>query len=164
MISLFDFVKRLTRYASVVFVFAVLFSSCRFYRDVEVNKVTEVRFTGFQNNGIEMEVYLEISNPNRYKVQLTDSDVDLFLEGAPVGKVHLLEPLVVPGKSISVQMMKINTSYNSLDALLGNVFSLMMKKEFDVEGKGFVTGKIMFVSRKVDVGFKETIDRKALGF
>lgn len=56
--------------------------------------------------------------------------------------------------------MKISTSYNSLDALLGNAFTLMMKKEFDVEGKGFVTGKIYSVSRKVDVGFKETIDRR----
>lgn len=148
----------------ITVVFSTLFSSCKMYKDVEVNKVTEVKFTGMKRDGIDMDVFLEISNPNGYKVELTDSDVVLFLEGSPVGKVTLMEPLTVPKKSVSVQPMRIHTTYSSLDALLGNALALMFKSEFSVEGRGYVTGKVLFVSRKVEVGFSEKIDRSLLGF
>jgi len=147
----------------IMFLFAAFLASCNIFKDVEVKGVTEVRFLGIKDKGIEMEVYMEIDNPNAYKLRLTYSDVDLFLEGKSVGKVRLLEPVIVPKKSISVQMIKTNTSFSSLGSLLGNNLGILLKKEFEIEGKGVVTGKILFLSKKVPIGFKEKVDRKSLG-
>ncbi|MFN9800011.1 MAG: hypothetical protein ACK54P_08350, partial [Bacteroidota bacterium] len=75
----------------------------------------------------------------------------------------LNQALTIPRKSRSTQPLAIHSSMNSIDALLGNVFTLMFKEKFEVTGRGFVKGKAFFVVRKVDAGFRQFITREDLG-
>lgn len=151
-------------FVPVFFLFSLLLPSCKAYKDVEVKDVTEVRFVQMSDEGIELEVYMLIDNPNAFKITLTNSDVDLFFESKALGRVELLHPLTIPKHSSSVQMMKIRTTYGSIDNITGNIFDLLFKKEFTIQAKGFVTGKVLFVKRKVAIDFTEIIPRDELGF
>lgn len=113
---------------------------------------------------MDLIVWVDIDNPNWYKIHLTESDIELFLEGKSMGKVTLNETLLVPKKSRGVQPMSVHTSVGELDALLGNVFSLLFKQQFEVTGKGYVKGRALFVIRKVDAGFRHSLKREDLGF
>lgn len=143
---------------------AVVLSSCSVYREVEVHQVQEVRFKELSADGLDLLVYLEVENPNWYTVRLTESDIQLFLEGQPLGTVSLREPMILPRKSRSVQPMSIHASTGSLDRLLGRLFSLIFQQTFEVTGKGYVRGKAFLVMRKVDVSFTHRLERKDLGF
>jgi LEA14-like dessication related protein len=138
-------------------------SSCKIYQDVDVIEVENVIFSEFDNEGAEAEVWLKIKNPNAYKVVLTDSDVDLYFEGNHLGKVQLVENMVVPKKSLSTQIMKVEVEYNNMETLMGNFFTLLFKENFLLEAKGQVTGKALFVSKKVAIDFKDTLTREELG-
>jgi LEA14-like dessication related protein len=128
-----------------------------------VIEVENVIFSEFDNEGAEAEVWLKIKNPNAYKVVLTDSNVDLFFEGTHLGKVQLVENMVVPKKSLSTQIMKVEVEYNNMESLMGNIFTLLFKENFLLEAKGQVTGKALFVSKKVAIDFKDTLTREELG-
>jgi len=94
------------RVLSTLILFLTLtLSSCKIYQDVDVIEVENVVFREFDIEGAEAEVWLRIKNPNSYKVVLTESNIDLYLEGKHMGQVQLLENMVVPKKSLSTQVM-----------------------------------------------------------
>jgi LEA14-like dessication related protein len=155
--------KRPLRLLAVVFSIA-LFSSCKMYQEVSVNEVIDVKVNEFGQNGIKAEVYIQISNPNWYKLSLTESHIELFFEGKSIGEVQLAEKLVLPKKSVTTQTLKIDANYESIEAILANVLQLLFKSEFVLEGKGYVKGKAMFIAKKVPVEFKQQLTKDDLGF
>jgi LEA14-like dessication related protein len=124
--------------------FCLVLSSCSVYKDAEI--------------------YMTIDNPNWYKIKLTESHVSLYFEGKPMGEVLLSEPIVIPKKSVSTQIMKVHGDYDDLQGLLGNVLALIFKQSFQVEAKGYIQGKAMFVAKKVDINFQQAMSKEDLGF
>ena len=147
------------------FLFAALLSlsSCKIYQDVDVIEVENVVFNEFDDEGAEAEVWLKIKNPNAYKVVLTDSDIDLYFEGKLLGKVQLVENMEVPKKSLSTQVMKVEVGFDNMEELMGNILTFLFKDNFVLEAKGYVKGKALFVAKKVDINFKETLTKEELG-
>lgn len=142
---------------------SLLLHSCSIYKEVEVKEVVDVKITEFSEQGIKADVYLSINNPNGYKISMTESHIVLVFEGKTLGEVVLEEPLVIPKKSMTTQVMKVNTAYGDLSSLLGNILSIMFQSEFELQGRGYVKGKALFVARKVPVEFKQKLSRKDLG-
>ncbi len=138
--------------------------SCKLYREVEVVEVTHAQMTSFDEEGAEAEIYLQINNPNWYKVKLTQSHVMLYLDGKEIGEVQLMERMIIPKKAVSTQVMKVEANYEDMQNVLGNFLSLIFQNEFVLEGKGYVKGKAFFIARKVPVEFKEILTKKEMGF
>jgi LEA14-like dessication related protein len=107
---------------------------------------------------------MTVKNPNGYKIQLTESEVDMFFEGKFLGKVELLEKIVLPKNSVSTVQMKCLADYESLQSVMGNFITILFKSEYVMEGKGFVRGKALLVSKKFPVEFREKVTRKDMGF
>ena len=148
---------------AIVLIIAWAFLGCAPYKEVVVHEVTDIQFVSFGADGLDLHVWIDIENPNWYKIHLTESDIEVFLEGKSLGSITLNQALTIPRKSRSTQPLAIHSSMNSIDALLGNVFTLMFKEKFEVTGRGFVKGKAFFVVRKVDAGFRQFITREDLG-
>jgi len=139
-------------------------SSCKPYKEVEVHGVVDLQIIEIGADGIDLNVMLDIENPNWYKIHMTESDIQVFLDGKSTGQVSLLEKMTVPKNSRSVQAMSIHTSLGDLEMLLGDIFTLLFKQEFEVTGTGFVKGRVFFVARKVPVTFTHKVTREDLGF
>ena len=150
------------RFATVLLA-SFLLSSCSVYKEVEVHEVPDVQLVEFGADGMDLTIWVDIENPNWYKVHLTETEIEVFLEGKSLGNITLNETLIVPKKSRSVQPMAIHSSISSLDALLGNIFTLLFKEKFEVVGRGYVKGRAFFIVRKVDAGFRHFLTREDLG-
>jgi LEA14-like dessication related protein len=145
------------------FVFLLL-QGCSVYKEVEVKEVLDVKILEFTNEGADCEVFVTVYNPNGYKITLTDSYVDLFFEGKPLGHVQLTDNIVIPKLSQTTVKMKCIADSENLQAILGNVLALLFKTEFVLEGKGYIKGKAMFISKKVPIDFSEKLSKKDIGF
>lgn len=140
-----------------------LLSSCMVYKDVEVKEVLDLRVLEFNSNGVECEIFLSVFNPNGYKITLTESQINLLFEGMQLGEVHLKEKLVIPKKAQSTIALKCEAKLENLEALTGNVISLLFKSEYLMEGNGHIRGKAMLVSKRVPVEFKKTLKKSDIG-
>jgi LEA14-like dessication related protein len=142
----------------------LMFPSCALYKEVEVQEILEVKVIEFDQDGADCEIFMTVKNPNGYKIQLTESEVDMFFEGKFLGKVELLEKIVLPKNSVSTVQMKCLADYESLQSVMGNFITILFKSEYVMEGKGFVRGKALLVSKKFPVEFREKVTRKDMGF
>jgi LEA14-like dessication related protein len=143
---------------------ASFLSSCTVYKDVEVKEVLDFKVTEFRSDGAECEIFLTVLNPNGYKITLTESQINMVFEGKPLGEVHLKEKLVIPKKSQSTISLKCTAQFASLSELTGDLLSLLFKTEYVMEGSGHIKGRVMLMSKKVPITFKETLTKADLGF
>jgi LEA14-like dessication related protein len=134
------------------------------YKEVEVQEVLEVKIIEFDSDGADCEITMTVKNPNGYKISLTESAVELFFEGKFLGNVELTEQLVLPKRSLSTVKLKCLADYESLQSVMGNFITILFKSEYVMEGKGYVRGRALLVSKKFPVEFKERITRDDLGF
>lgn len=133
-------------------------SSCNLYKDVEVTQVGEIRFTEMGQEGVKAEVDLRIDNPNSFKVKLIDSDIDVWINGMEVGKVRLAEHLTLNKKSEEDVVLKLSSDYDELSPqFLQTALSLFFANSADFKAQGYVKGKALMVSKKVDVDVEDRV-------
>lgn len=147
-----------------VICFLLMMGSCNLYKEVEVTELTEIKIGEVTEEGVQVEIFMEVKNPNGYSVSLTKSHVDVFLEGNRLGELVLAEKIKIPKNSTSTQVLKMDADYDKLQGVLGNVLLLLFKKEFNFEAKGYVKGRALMIGKKVPVDFKETLTKEEMGF
>lgn len=75
-------------------------SSCKFlYRSPKVEKVHELKVASIDPDKIKVELSLRVLNPNRYKLTLTDLEVDLLSKNREkIGAAKLSRSVEIPPK------------------------------------------------------------------
>lgn len=148
----------------VVLFLATTFHSCTMYKEVEVKEVLNVNIAAFSTDGVTGDVQISITNPNWYKITLKECHIDFMFEGKPLGSAELMSEVTIPKKTTSTQTFNIKANPDQLQAIMGNAISLLFKSEYALEGKGYVKGKALLVSKNFPVEFKEILTKEDLGF
>ena len=149
----------------LVFFLAVSLSSCSLYEDVDVIEVQNVDVKEFSKDIIAADIFLKIDNPNFYKIKLTESDIDLFMNGKKMGKLHLREPLELRKREVSVQALRMTADISDMSGdFLANTLMLLFAKSVELKAEGYVRGKAMGIGRKVKVDFKTNIATDEIKF
>ncbi len=136
-------------------------SSCTLYKEVEVSEVKNVRFKGFDENGIVAEVTVEITNPNGYQLKAQSASIDVTLNGKHAGTVAFEEEYIIPKKSKNTYTFVLNGAFSgATGGFLENLLNLLINRKATVVGKGYVEGRALGIKRKVDVVFTEEVDMR----
>lgn len=141
----------------------LLGASCNLYKEVEMVEMIDMKVTEWSGENVRAEVYLQLKNPNWYKVRLTRSHVQLYLDGKEIGVVELSEALDIPPRSVTTHTMQLHADYEDIENVLGNMLNLLFKQKYVLEGKGYVRGRAFFIARKVPVAFREDLTREDIG-
>jgi LEA14-like dessication related protein len=136
-------------------------SSCTLYKDVEVVHVGEIRVTEMGQDGVKAEIDLTLSNPNSFNVKLVDSDIDVWVNNAPIGKVRLAENLLINKKSNEPLVLKLMSSYDDLSPdFLATALSLIFARNAQFKAEGYIKGKALLIGKKVDVQVDQEVKLK----
>ena len=139
-----------------------IFSSCKVFQDVKIEKVRQLQFEEFDNNGIQGTLKVTIENPNWYALEITAADIDLGLQGRKVARVHLSESVTVPKRSKNEYLLKINGSEAKLDAAIASAFSILFSDEIIISGEGYIEGKALKIKKQTPVKFEYPIKKADL--
>ena len=60
-----------------------------------MKEVRDVRLSEFGSDGLKAEVDILVENPNSFKFKVTDSDLNVSINGTNIGKVKLGEKLTI---------------------------------------------------------------------
>jgi LEA14-like dessication related protein len=103
-------------------------------------------------------VDLLLQNPNGYKVKVTESDLNVWVNGREAGKVRLLEPVTILPRSTANYTLKVHAPYEELaPGFITSLITLLFVDAIAFKAEGYVKGKALGVTRKVDVSVNETV-------
>ncbi len=139
--------------------FILIFTSCNIYKEVEVKEVRDVRLTEFGSDGLKAEVDVVVENPNSFKLKVTDSDLDVSVNGTNVGKVKLGEKLIIDKSSTNLYTLHFKSDYDDLSPqFLQSLITLIFVNYAEFSAQGYVKGRALMVSKKVKVDLKEKVN------
>jgi LEA14-like dessication related protein len=126
----------------------LLLSSCK-YEEVTVGQLSGMKINKITNEGVEMEMGIQLKNPNSYGFTIFPSSFDVSLGGTNLGKAHLSKKEKVGPNSDEVHTFLIKTSFDQLtQGGLPGLINLFAKKNPEVEIKGTLkAGKFLFRKR-----------------
>ncbi|MFH1322098.1 MAG: LEA type 2 family protein [Bacteroidota bacterium] len=139
---------------------SVLITSCLSYEDVKITRVVSTDVKKFSSETVEVEVVLQINNPNNYKISITNSNLDVFLNNSEIGKATIKEKIVIPGKSNEVHRFTLKLKNMDLKAgTMPAILSAALGGGMRLTVKGYIKVKAKMISKKVPLKFSENISR-----
>lgn len=128
------------------------------YKEVEVVKVTEVGVKKIALTGIDIEVAMQIKNPNNYDISIVDSDLTLFAEGEKVGVAQVKEKVTLKKKSNKIYRFTVHTSSEDiLSSAVPLLMSYFGKDNVTLKVDGTLKARAKGLSKRFTVNFEERI-------
>jgi len=139
---------------SFLLVAVVLFASCD-YSDVEVRSVREIKIEKLDTDGIEINANMKVYNPNNYKIRVTHTDADLFLDGRQAGKAKLLSKVVIPANFDDFINVKVRTDFTAGSMqLIPIIIGASVKRSLNVKVKGEAKARTFIIGKKFDFEYE----------
>lgn len=149
--------KKLFLYLTLILL-AFSNTGCLEYKEVKVVDVTSVGIKDISAKGIVVEVSMQIKNPNKYAINIVDSDLDIYLKGNKVGKANLQEKITLPKKSNKIHRFTIKSSLKEVaSGIMPLMLSLLSNSNIEIQIKGDIKARAKGISKKFPVDIKEKV-------
>jgi len=127
----------------------LVISGCGGYREVVVKGITDVQVTRLDATGVRARVTVTLDNPNPYRIQVIDPDVDLYLNGIHLGKARLDSILVLGKRSTRDHTIPIRADFSGNTAqAMGVLMSAALTGRATLRAKGTVAGRAFLLRRR----------------
>ncbi|MFN4233767.1 MAG: LEA type 2 family protein [Bacteroidia bacterium] len=146
------------RYSLVIFLLALL-CSCSGFKELSVSDIQSLNVQNIDSKGATFKVGVTIKNPNSFKIKVTAGELNVKLGKRDIGKAVLQNKIVIPAKSEKTHEFEIATDLSTLGlAAIPMIAELIRSKKTSVTLDGYVKGRALFVSRKIDIKRTDIID------
>jgi hypothetical protein len=125
---------------SLVPLIAFLLGGCA-YEDVELKDVTYVGVDRFDGGRLTFTVHAVIENPNGYRIQVSDPDIDLYLNGAYMGKAEMNERITLLPETTATYVIPLHVARDEKSGgLLGGLLGVVLTGKAELRMSGTVRG------------------------
>jgi LEA14-like dessication related protein len=133
---------------------ALLLASCS-YEDVEVTDVREINIEELNKNGLQLSGSLKVYNPNGYKIKVSSTDADIYLEGRRAGKATLMKNISIPANYDDYIEARVKTTFEGGNLkLLPIILGATVKRSANIRLKGTIRAKSFIISKKFDFDYE----------
>lgn len=149
--------KKLIAYFLLLISFSA-FTGCIQYKEIEVVEVSDIGVKSIGLTGIDIEVAMQIKNPNKYDISIVDSDLTLFAEGNKVGVAKIKEKVTLKKKSNKIYRFTIHTSASDImTSAMPVLMSYLGKDNLMLKVEGNIKARAKGLSKRFPVKFEERI-------
>lgn len=135
--------------------------SCVSYEEVQVTDIKDLELQGFSSKEISISAQVEIANPNKYDISVTDSEFSISTDGNLLGSFKIDQQLELLESSrefheVAFKLDMEDLSPNAQSTLLQIVLSGENKVNIKVEG--YIEAKAFMLKRKFPISFEDEVE------
>lgn len=106
---------------------------------------------------IKLKIWLPIENPNNIKFNISNVDMDIFVNGLKLGKVTKLEKVHIPKKSKDIYAIKLDVQMKDLGISALSALRELKSRRVTIKLDGSVTVSKFVIVKKIEVEAEESI-------
>ena len=149
--------KAIAKYFAL-FILIISLSGCLEYKEVEVIEVTEVGVKNISASGVNVEVAMQVKNPNKYNISIVDSDLNLLIKGKKMGTAKIKEKVTLKKKSNAIYRFTLQSNFKDIaSGGLPVLMGLMMQPSVEIQVIGDIKAQAKGFSKKVPIDFTEKV-------
>lgn len=137
--------------------FSISLAACTSYEQVELKDITNIKVDRMDAKGIAVRVDALVHNPNNYRIQVLDPDVDLYVNDKFIGKGILDSTLILEKNSTNVYTVPMQAELQGGALLMVLVSGVFNGNEVKLAAKGTVVGKVGLLRKRFPFEFEERV-------
>jgi LEA14-like dessication related protein len=133
--------------------------SCISLKPVEFQGIESVQLINMTDTTADVDVTLNIKNPNNYKLVVKKVDLDASLNKKPVGKIKHSVKLTIPKNSELPYTLRLNADLVQIRRMLP---SLIFTSTAQVNIKGNIKAKVFMIPKKIKLDVTQKVSKNDL--
>lgn len=134
-------------------------SSCNFIQDVELVGVKKAQVKRVTSRFVELDLWLHIDNPNSFKIDITNTDLEAYFDTLKIGKASLMKSFEIPAEASGEFHVPIHAEFDEgFAGQLGSFVKIALSGPITIRIKGDITGKALFLNKTMEIDLEEKID------
>ncbi len=155
--------QRLFSLGKITLLFVALsafISSCGLiYSEVELYGVKSAHVKRVTSKFVELDLMVEISNPNKYEIRIVDSDLEAYADSMRIGNASIIKEIIIPSESSGEYHCPVRATFDAAFANnLGAFVRLALNGPVEIDVKGEISGKALFLTKTIDIDIREEFE------
>ena len=147
----------------LITLFSIFFlTSCFDYEDVEFKGVQNFGLENRSEGNITVRIDLKVNNPNNYNIKIKRSSLDIFVNGARVGKTKMKNNIVLKKNHQDVYPLYLTLSEKELKGSALSSIGSFLKGSMKLRLKGDIKTKVYGVGKKFPIDIEEPINLRSI--
>lgn len=147
----------------LITLFSIFFlTSCFDYEDVEFKGVQNFGLENRSEGNITVRIDLKVNNPNNYNIKIKRSSLDIFVNGARVGKTKMKNNIVLKKNHQDVYPLYLTLSEKELKGSALSSIGSFLKGSMKLGLKGDIKAKVYGVGKKFPIDIEEPINLRSI--
>ena len=147
----------------LITLFSIFFlTSCFDYEDVEFKGVQNFGLENRSEGNITVRIDLKVNNPNNYNIKIKRSSLDIFVNGARVGKTKMKNNIVLKKNHQDVYPLYLTLSEKELKGSALSSIGSFLKGSMKLRLKGDIKTKVYGVGKKFRIDIEEPINLRSI--
>lgn len=136
----------------------LLLYSCSPFKEITFTGVEHLDIISIGKNGVEAEIKAKIKNPNRMSFVVSQSVVDVSINGMPVGSARLSERVKIKRNSENIYTFRVLSDFSQLSiAELTKILAFTFSKNMTIGIKGNIKAGKGVIKRNIPIDFTEKV-------
>ncbi|MFO7829267.1 MAG: LEA type 2 family protein [Bacteroidales bacterium] len=141
-----------------IIIISFIFSGCSSFKDIEIGEIENVEFKGLYNNLAGLELTIPVSNPNNFKINIIDMNLDISINGKHLGKMTNLQKVVIPSRSEGSLIFPLQVELSNMLSGVLSLYKLRNTKNFEVQINGSIKARSFLHFKTIDVNEKHMVN------
>lgn len=135
---------------------AVAFLSSCNYDNVEVIEIRRVKIDRLDRAGLDFTASLWVVNPNGYRIKVTSTDADVYLDGRKAGNAILAHNVVIPANFEGEIQAEVKTAFEESGLkLIPIIIGAAVNRRVGIRVVGKARGKSFMVGHSFDFDYSD---------
>lgn len=130
------------------------------FKKPSVKDISKISVLNVTTNSFDVNFDLTISNPSRFNIKIKDYDLDISVDGIPIGKAKMVgETKVLAKKSNTIVNVTVNCSGN-VGKLENLVVSFIQNDTHTISVKGYIKGGVLMLNKTIQIDMSQSFEEK----
>ncbi|MDA3819542.1 MAG: LEA type 2 family protein [Candidatus Delongbacteria bacterium] len=107
---------------------------------------------------IKLKIWLPIENPNNIKFNISNVDLDIYVNGLKLGKITRMEKVHIPKKSKKIYAIKLDVKMKDLGVSALSALNQLRSKHVMLKIDGDITVSKFVIIKKVEVDVENKVE------
>lgn len=137
-------------------ILAASLASCSPYKEVELTDITQVEVLSLTPKAVALRVDARIDNPNGFRIEVAEPDVDLFLNDKFIGKGVLDSALVLEKRKAQVYPVYLHADLQG-GPIMAMLLTSLFSGEVKIGAKGTVAGRSGAIKKRFPFELEQVV-------
>jgi LEA14-like dessication related protein len=137
--------------SALIFLIPIILAGCKDFQDIEVGSPTSISVKSIQDNRINVDLSIPISNPNNLSFKVTKIDMEVIVNDNYLGQITNADNVLIKANSNDTYLFDLELEVKNVVKGIISMVNVFSSGSVVAETSGYIKARSGFVVKSIPV-------------